>query len=354
MTIMAPPTNDKPRVKKKYEIIGSVRVFDTDRIMPDPKNPRKRFRKIRQLSESIKATGQTTPGKVTILSDNPDYDVKLVDGERRLMACKMAEVPFEAYVVEERQSTLTPLQRLKQALAANFNQEPHDRIEVAYGLQELLEQSQKEGQRLSHKELGQIFGGKSDCWVSQHLSLLRLSPKVQEMMIPPDDESEDAEAEAEAQRIPSAEPDEKISRARQRRKHIPFVIGLLLVNLSQAVQEEKAEKILREGMSLVKARRLIFKEVGTLVRKHQGRTRSPHEAVEVFGNKTLTIWDMLGIYRDMTYQRLENMFSQCSPAETQKHIEMLLDIASSAQGLADSLKTFYKKKMRCGVVQARR
>jgi ParB/RepB/Spo0J family partition protein len=138
---------------QKATALGTVYRFDPKRIQTDELNPRKRFRRIAELAESIKATGQTTPGKVTRIEGDPKFDAKLIDGERRLRACLLADVPFEAYLDEQ---TISPAKRLSLAVAANFNQSPHDRMEVAHALQNLKEAYSKEGDPLSNKQLGSI------------------------------------------------------------------------------------------------------------------------------------------------------------------------------------------------------
>jgi ParB family chromosome partitioning protein len=72
--------------------------FDPQRVRPLPGQPRKRFRGIQELANSIDEIGQASPGIVTPIEGNSDYDAQLVDGERRLRACRMLNRPFVAQV----------------------------------------------------------------------------------------------------------------------------------------------------------------------------------------------------------------------------------------------------------------
>ena len=71
------------------------------RVRPLPGQPRKRFGGIRELAASIVEIGQATPGIVTLVTDDPAFDAQLVDGERRLRACRLAGRPFRAEVRED-------------------------------------------------------------------------------------------------------------------------------------------------------------------------------------------------------------------------------------------------------------
>src|SRR4051812_13268149 len=100
----------------KPKVTGQVKAYDAKRVKPNPANPRKRFRRIAELAENIKTIGQTSPGRVTTIEGDTDFDVMLVDGERRLRACLLADMPFEARVVTDK---LAASQRLAQAVGAN-------------------------------------------------------------------------------------------------------------------------------------------------------------------------------------------------------------------------------------------
>ena len=78
--------------------VFAVQSFDPFRVRPLPNQPRKRFRGIGELASSIAEVGQATPGVVTLVKDDPEFDAQLVDGARRLRACKNLGRPFRAEV----------------------------------------------------------------------------------------------------------------------------------------------------------------------------------------------------------------------------------------------------------------
>ena len=97
--------------------------------MPD--QPRKRFRGIPELAASILEIGQTSPGIVTVVTDDPMYDAQLVDGERRLRACQVAGVRFRVEVWPDEHSTDA---RFVASFGANFGKQDHDPQEICAGL----------------------------------------------------------------------------------------------------------------------------------------------------------------------------------------------------------------------------
>jgi ParB/RepB/Spo0J family partition protein len=307
---------------------GAWREFDPRRIKPDPNNPRKTFHRIPQLARSIKALGQSLPGKVTLLQGDPDFDAMLVDGERRLRACIVAEMPFKAFIEE---AILSPSERLRQALGMNFNQEPHDHMEIAFGLRDLMELSKKEEKTLTQDEIAEVYG-KSNYWVSVHLSLLRLTPKVQQMMIQPDETADPTAAAL------------KKARRNRKRGYLPYSNALLLVNLEAGLQERLAENIVKNEMSQTQARRYIIKQTGAEGVGGVLRVASPGEASTVFGNKMQTIQDYLGGYCDMDFKRLQQVFATSSTDEVRGYADILTLIMDNAVGLKESIRAVIRHK----------
>jgi len=66
-------------------------LLDPFRVKPFADQPRKRFRGIEQLAKSIRLVGQVTPIVVTPCRES-GFDAELVDGERRLQACRMPKI----------------------------------------------------------------------------------------------------------------------------------------------------------------------------------------------------------------------------------------------------------------------
>jgi ParB family chromosome partitioning protein len=157
--------------------ISTTCEFDPTRVRPLPDQPRKRFYGIKELAASIAEVGQSTPGIVTLLEGDKDFDAQLIDGERRLRACKLLGKPFRAEVQKD-----TP-DAFAASFAANFGKQEHDCIEIAFALGRLRDEGRTVQQLAA-------LAGKSTCWVSQHLAILKLHPDVQGMMLAKEDDGE--------------------------------------------------------------------------------------------------------------------------------------------------------------------
>jgi ParB/RepB/Spo0J family partition protein len=161
------------RAPNKKSGVGTVRLFQAQRVRPLPNQPRKRFFGIKELAASIEEIGQTTSGLVTLVEGDKNFDAQLVDGERRLRACQQVGVPFRAEIVAN-DHTETIFAR---SFAANFGKQHHDPMEIAEALQRLSAAGK------THEQIARL-AGKSDCWVSQHIRVLALNPAIRALVIP--------------------------------------------------------------------------------------------------------------------------------------------------------------------------
>jgi ParB/RepB/Spo0J family partition protein len=320
---------------------GYIYEFDPFKVMMDPDNPRKQFRRINQLALSIKTLKQQAPGKVTLIKGNPDFLAKLVDGERRLRACRIINEPFRAFVDEE---SLTPAERLRQALGANFNAEPHDPIEIAKGLHELLEKSAAEGKPMSQEELGAGFGH-TGAWAGSYLGLLKLAPEVQAMIVPTDSDERETSDLPEPEEAQQAEKEDAEPRSKRRRTHLPYAIALKLLPFTPEMQIKTGKTIISKNMSMVQARRFIAKQASKLGIAHRTRMRSPTEAADSFWNKLQNTGDAIGYYTDMTFPILEQMFSTTEARTLTMYIDKLNDLREQIEGLGVSLAIVRKHKI---------
>jgi ParB/RepB/Spo0J family partition protein len=148
-----------------------IAVFDPKRVRPFAGQPRKHFAGIEELASSIKEVGQICPGLVTRISGDKRFDAQLVDGERRLRACKTAGVKFRAEII----AVADDKERFAISFASNFGKQEHNAMEIANGLQRL---------RDAGKTLKQIaaIAGASDGWVTTYLRFLKLNPRLQKLM----------------------------------------------------------------------------------------------------------------------------------------------------------------------------
>lgn len=285
--------------------MSTTREFDPDRVKPLPGQPRKRFRRIPELAASIRRIGQSCPGKVTLLQGDKDFDAQLVDGERRLRACKLARVKFRAEI----ESSGTDAEIFRKSFGANFGRQDHDVMEIARAVQRM----QDDGSTI--EEIAEI-AGMSSVWVSTHKSLLRLAPDVQDMLVPDDDDA----------------------------SKLTFSIALLLLPLEHKDQRRLAREIVSKDLGLAKARRMVLKFRGEIGLK---MTRSGRHKMRSMGSIASAVEEMstkLGIYEDMPGQEFAAMIASLDPRERVIMVERMEDLAMTLESMAESFKQVGLKK----------
>ncbi len=147
-----------------------------ERVRPFANQPREYFdqEELKALATSIAEIGQQDPGKVRRLSNDPEHDWELIDGQRRWLACEIAGVThyraFECTVRDEDEQFLV-------SCVSNFCKAGHTELEEARAIARI----HKSGR--TYESIARLLG-RSAFWINQRISLLRLDPKVQEMMHP--------------------------------------------------------------------------------------------------------------------------------------------------------------------------
>jgi ParB/RepB/Spo0J family partition protein len=290
-----------------------VEEFDPDRVRPLPDQPRKRFGGIRELAASIAEIGQSCPGVVTLVEGHADgtsgkYDAQLVDGERRLRACKLACVPFRAEVRDA--ASIEDL--FVASFGANFGKQAHDAIEIAEGLNRM---------RAAGKSVPQMarIAGKSEQWVYSHLNLLKLHPVVQKMMIR-GDVDDDVAAEVE-------------------KPFLTFQLAQQLVSLPEAQQLSMARRITKEGMSLAGARRVILRQ-----RNKNGdadaavHRRGPSVSMKAMDAMVRGFIDRVGVYVDMPGSAFTAMLDSADGRTKVKLLEAIEDLGDSLKILGSTIE----------------
>jgi ParB/RepB/Spo0J family partition protein len=285
------------------KVISQTVEFDPDRVRPLPGQPRKRFYGIKELAASIQEVGQSTPGIVTPVKDDPKFDAQLIDGERRLRACQMLGCPFRAEVREGGVEDA-----FVASFAANFGKQEHDPIEIAEALERLSATK-------THKQMAAI-AGKSDCWVSQHLSLLKLHPDVQAMLV--------------------AEEGEKTAT-------LSYSVAILLTNLDQDVQLKLAKTMARTQMSQAAARRLVLKQDPSLKRNADGTNRIRLERIESIVED---VTNRIGVFLDMPGSEINQVIDQAHPRDRRQTAEACRDVAGDFTALAQAIESRLPKLTR--------
>ena len=141
------------------------------KIEPNREQPRKKFDEdaLLELSESIKQYGVLQP---LLVSDKKDY-YEIIAGERRWRAAKMAGLKEIPVVIKE----FSDQQIVEISLIENIQREDLNPVEEALAYRRLIDEF-----HLKQDEIADRVS-KSRTAVTNSLRLLKLTPKVQEMIV---------------------------------------------------------------------------------------------------------------------------------------------------------------------------
>jgi len=159
--------NPKPAESKSSPNTG-VQAISIENIEVNPFQPRSEFniQALEELSESIKVHGIIQP--ITVREMQPNH-YQLISGERRLRASKMAGLThIPAYIRMAADQGMHEM-----ALIENIQRENLNSLEVAIGLQRMLEEC-----NLKQEELGERVS-KSRSTITNYLRLLKLPAQIQ-------------------------------------------------------------------------------------------------------------------------------------------------------------------------------
>ncbi len=148
---------------------ASVQMVETERIAPNPRQPRQRFsaEALRELADSIRVHGIIQPLVVTQVRAHeheltPRY--QLIAGERRWQAAKLAGLASVPVIVRE----ATPQELLELALIENIQRADLNPLEEAAAYRHLMEDFHLTQEQVAAKV------GKSRVAVANTVRLLRL------------------------------------------------------------------------------------------------------------------------------------------------------------------------------------
>ena len=139
-------------------------------IHPNPNQPRKDFDEetLQELADSIHELGIIQP--VTLRKDKDGY--LIISGERRWRASKMAGLKsIPAYVREVDDENLNTM-----AIVENIQREDLNALEIALGMQQLIEECSMTQETLAQKI------GKKRSSVANYLRLLKLPEEIQKAL----------------------------------------------------------------------------------------------------------------------------------------------------------------------------
>ena len=162
--------NKKTESEEKI-VSGSGIMVKISKIEPNREQPRKKFDEdaLLELSESIKQYGVLQP---LLVSDKKDY-YEIIAGERRWRAAKMAGLKEIPVVIKE----FSDQQIVEISLIENIQREDLNPVEEALAYKRLIDEF-----HLKQDEIAERVS-RSRTAVTNSLRLLKLTPKVQEMIV---------------------------------------------------------------------------------------------------------------------------------------------------------------------------
>lgn len=161
----------KKTTKKETENVSRETLIKINEIEPNREQPRRNFNEdaLQELADSIKQYGVLQP----LLLQKKDKYYEIIAGERRWRAARMAGVKEVPAIIKEYSSQ----EIIEIALIENIQREDLNPIEEAMAYQRLITEF-----KLKQDELAERVA-KSRTAITNSMRLLKLCPKVQEMLI---------------------------------------------------------------------------------------------------------------------------------------------------------------------------
>ena len=170
-TVKRTRSTGKKEKTEAQEKPAAERLVKISSVEPNLNQPRRHFDEdaLMELSESIKQYGVLQP---LLVSDKKDY-FEIIAGERRWRAAKMAGLKEVPVVVKE----FTDQEIVEISLIENIQREDLNPVEEAMAYKRLIDEF-----HLKQDEIAERVG-KSRTAVTNAMRLLKLSEKVQQMLI---------------------------------------------------------------------------------------------------------------------------------------------------------------------------
>lgn len=151
---------------------NNIKIIDISKVKANEEQPRRFFddNKIAELSQSIKEHGIIQP---LIVQKNDDDTYKIIAGERRWRAARVAELKEVPVIIKE----LSSEDLLQVSLIENIQREDLNAIEEALAFKKLIKEFKFTQDKLALKI------GKSRAAIANTMRLLNLDSRVQEYII---------------------------------------------------------------------------------------------------------------------------------------------------------------------------
>ena len=237
------------------EQVEIIHVLPIDRISPDPDQPRKFFdeEEEQRLAESIRRHDLLQPIMVRPVK-HPSYDYLIVHGERRFRAHRRLGLQaIRAIVRDIGEHEARDLQLLE-----NVQRRDLSDIELAWEFNKRIEKGH------THEQISKIIG-KTKSYVTQRLSLLRLSKESQERMLRGDLKFSKARLLLS---IKDPEDRDRISKKISKDMTVKQVLGLIKENTARRMVTRVTSRNPRISDLIIiqnlAVRKTIIREDGTL------------------------------------------------------------------------------------------
>lgn len=168
---LIPNMAEATKVSKEKEVVKADSIVKISKIEPNKEQPRKEFDEdaLAELADSIRQYGLLQP--ILVQDRNTYYEI--IAGERRWRACKLAGLKEVPVIIKH----YTEQEIVEISLIENIQREDLNPIEEALAYKKLLEEFNLRQDEVAEKV------SKSRTAVTNSIRLLKLSNKVQEMVI---------------------------------------------------------------------------------------------------------------------------------------------------------------------------
>jgi len=311
---------------------GTVLYLDPRRIRRLPYNPRQKgnpglsSESIKSLGRSIRAVGQRDTAKVC-LTNVPEFDAQLFDGERRTLACLSEGLMLRVEVTEELYDDDT---LLILSSASNFGHEAHTTPEIAYMVGKFRDMG------MTLEQISDIFG-KSITWVQQHANLLKLDMEVLNLLAV----APNSAIMIDEEEIHVVGTKRKGGRKR-RSRGIGFSLAQELTDLPAEDQKAVAKHVVKHDMPIAQARRYIYnyrREAG----KEKQTRRRPGEKFEALENLAGRTIEQFGFFEDMRSSDFRAFLELRSAEELRNLVREFDGLLVTLKGFRDTVSSVLKK-----------
>jgi ParB/RepB/Spo0J family partition protein len=156
-----------------------------DRIRPFANQPHEYFDQaaLKDLARSIKAIGLQNPVAVRPIPFDTAHDYELIDGQRRWLACGINhQKTIRAFV---RDDIADQNEQFLVSIVSNFCREDHTPMEIAKAIARLRKTPKIAAlERETQAQAMADCFGRSSVWIYSYETLLRLHPRLQELLDP--------------------------------------------------------------------------------------------------------------------------------------------------------------------------